>query len=854
MASEQNEMATDPQVGMNSLWIWDFNKQEYTLDATDFFEGDLAEILVFDQQLPYVRKWRTYGYLMSKWTGAAMLDMSDETRSTGLRAPSRDLATYDTYESEYVETYGRDFRYILIGGEGKDYLYAGFEDDILVGGPGNDSLEGNGGRDVFVVDDGDIVRDFNESDGDILSIAHLLNGTSRDIFRYVHLETDGTNSFLKIDSNGDGSGFTDAQITLWYTILRDSDIARLWANGLLQTGGIRMPLTTRMKLHTPETNETDGMPATFKVIFNNAQVPEWLTVPLIFEGDAEFGIDYRIEAMVYDSETGDYKPEPVENGPVPVRLKPGDTTLTVNLIPIADGANELVETARVGLMPNGDFYDLGDPSVVEINLSDGPDQVSIAATGPAAHESGQMTGRVTLSRTGTVEKALNVNLSVQGTAVNGTDFDFIPSEIEIPAGRVTATIAVSAKTDEETEPNEYAEIRVLPGTGYATAGAASARVTILDITAPLTIPDDGDGDGLPDEWEARYGLNTALDDSAEDPDGDGFTNAQEHACGTNPVDAASVPAPSPPMVDAGPDQVIEPGAMAALSALNSFGIHQEPLAFTWTQTDGTAVDLTDSQSAQPSFVAPEDVAGALVFELTAESPCGGTATDMSIVNVTADGLKPTAVASADPDILVEAGAEAVLSAGGSTNVDGTTGGLTYFWRQIEGPDAALSDPTAANPSFTAPATDTALIFELIVTNDLGLKARDRVVVNVSATGQPPQASAAIDPDSVEEGTTATLTVSGGTAWRWRQIAGPPATLSDPASRTPSISVPAVGPDGADLVFQATVTGDDGLMTLAETTLRVTDSDGANPSGDIDSDDGSGGGGGGGGGFIGTTAH
>ena len=51
---------------------------------------------------------------------------------------------------------------------------------------------------------------------------------------------------------------------------------------------------------------------------------------------------------------------------------------------------------------------------------------------------------------------------------------------------------------------------------------------------------DSDGDGLPDYWEAAYGLNPN-DDSGDngalgDPDHDGLTNAQEFALGTNPLD------------------------------------------------------------------------------------------------------------------------------------------------------------------------------------------------------------------------------------------------------------------------------------------------------------------------------
>ena len=45
---------------------------------------------------------------------------------------------------------------------------------------------------------------------------------------------------------------------------------------------------------------------------------------------------------------------------------------------------------------------------------------------------------------------------------------------------------------------------------------------------------DKDLDGMPDEWETSYGLNTEKDDSQEDLDGDGLTNEREYELGTKP--------------------------------------------------------------------------------------------------------------------------------------------------------------------------------------------------------------------------------------------------------------------------------------------------------------------------------
>lgn len=66
-----------------------------------------------------------------------------------------------------------------------------------------------------------------------------------------------------------------------------------------------------------------------------------------------------------------------------------------------------------------------------------------------------------------------------------------------------------------------------------------------------TPPVDTDGDGMPDEWEKRWGLNP--DNSADgklDRTGDGYTNVEEYlnslvASGIPPASAARAPVPSP---------------------------------------------------------------------------------------------------------------------------------------------------------------------------------------------------------------------------------------------------------------------------------------------------------------------
>jgi len=59
---------------------------------------------------------------------------------------------------------------------------------------------------------------------------------------------------------------------------------------------------------------------------------------------------------------------------------------------------------------------------------------------------------------------------------------------------------------------------------------------------------DTDGDGLPDEWEELYELDSVDDTegngAAGDPDRDGFLNLYEYVHGSNPTNGDSIPSPT----------------------------------------------------------------------------------------------------------------------------------------------------------------------------------------------------------------------------------------------------------------------------------------------------------------------
>ena len=151
-----------------------------------------------------------------------------------------------------------------------------------------------------------------------------------------------------------------------------------------------------------------------------------------------------------------------------IELAPGAYTMQVSGVGDAEGIS-LVEV-----------YDL-----TEV---DAP-AVSIAAT-VATTDTNDATapGLFTLSRTGDLSEPLTVSVGASGSAVMGTDYVFIPSQVTFGPGQDSATISIDAYSNTvSTDSTKTVILSIKPGDDYLPGTQPSATVAIVLVPGELFI-------------------------------------------------------------------------------------------------------------------------------------------------------------------------------------------------------------------------------------------------------------------------------------------------------------------------------------------------------------------------------
>lgn len=269
-----------------------------------------------------------------------------------------------------------------------------------------------------------------------------------------------------------------------------------------------------------------------------------------------------------------------------------------------------------------------------------------------------------------------------------------------------------------------------------------------------------------------------------------------------------------PKVWAGRDFVIAGGAQGALDGTEALDPEGKAITRAWSQLSGPPVTLSSTSAVSPTFTAPP-TSGDLVFRLTVTDVAGLSTSDTVKITV-----HQVPIANAGPDKSVLQGAYFFVNATGSSDPDG--GALSYQWSQIGGPPNGVGPTLASNAYALSPSTATTLTYRLTVTDPLGAKATDDVVVTVLPQ-QAPIANAGPDAGAVR-GSVTTLTGAASTdpekkplSYAWTQSSGPTVSLSNAAAAQPTFTAPDVS---TTLGFTLTVTDSAGLTSTDTVTITV----------------------------------
>uniref|UniRef100_UPI003BA37BD8 glycosyl hydrolase family 18 protein n=1 Tax=Aeromonas jandaei TaxID=650 RepID=UPI003BA37BD8 len=253
-------------------------------------------------------------------------------------------------------------------------------------------------------------------------------------------------------------------------------------------------------------------------------------------------------------------------------------------------------------------------------------------------------------------------------------------------------------------------------------------------------------------------------------------------------------------------------------------VAEAPYLFKASTGDLITYDNDRSVKAKGQYVLANKLGGLFSWEIDADNG--------DILNAMHEGLghgegttppanKPP-VANAGSDLSVTGPIEVTLN--GSASHDPENGALTYSWKQVSGPQAALLDATQAKARVVldAVSADINLVFELAVTDDHNLTARDQVVVTNKAPqpNLPPLVSLPATA-SVESGKQVTLKATASDpngdplTYQWTVPAG--LTASGQNSATLVVTGPNVTSDTA---YDLSLTVSDGALDASAAT-RLT---------------------------------
>ncbi|MFN3244080.1 MAG: PKD domain-containing protein [Planctomycetota bacterium] len=706
---------------------------------------------------------------------------------------------------------GTDGDETVTGTDGHDNLAGLGGNDVLVGADGNDVLDGGDGIDIV---------DYSSAGGTVLvdlGAGTVTGSAGRDTLQNIEGVTGSDNADTIVGSGGDDLIDAGGGDDMVYASAGDDRLDGGAGTDTLSyvgfDGGVTVDLTDGNPQDTGAAGtdtilgfeRVEGSAGDDTFVFSNPQAGAEYTVA------GNRGTD-TIDLSNYAST------DAVISGKTITVSIDKDTSFVINYTGIAsiqfsDMAAAAVADSDTGSAP---VADAGANQVVsegtEVTLDGGAsfdadgDELKYYWTqvsGPSVTLNDATTSAPTFAAP---EGLVNSSLEFELTVSDGENFttDRVVVTVNADDDAPTADAGTDQIVDE-------GDVVTLTGLGSTDPEGQSLTYTWTQVSGPTVTLDDANA--AQPTFTAPEGIsNTSV----------GFELTVSDGTNVSSVDTVTVTVNADndaPSSHAGADQSVDEGDVVTLNGLGSSDPEGQGLTYTWVQTGGPTVTLSDANAAQPTFTAPETTSSSsLTFELTVSD--GTNVSSVDTVEITVGGDDDAPTADAGSNATVEEG-DVVVLRGSGTDPEGQ--GLTYSWRQVQGPTVQLEDADSATTRFRAPESmrNTIVQFELTVSDGVN-SSTDLVTFGIQADDDAPRIDAGDDQvvrrnQDVQLRARASDPENGTLSYQWRQIGGPSVDLQDGDSGAPTFTAPDL-PEGTVLTFVAGV--DDGTNQAFDTVTVV----------------------------------
>lgn len=451
----------------------------------DSFNGQLHELLVFPTALPEQKLRDVHDYLESKWSGAIIWDLS-------------------THLQPAIITAAGPGRHIIRGGHGADKIRGGTTENTLSGGPGDDILTGNSGIDDFVfggVDTGrDVIVGF-DPEMDVIDFSALFWGQTGDARSYLttRLDTNFGGPIPTLDTviilqRPDA---TEQEIVLQNVVLGEPQLIELIVEGRIRMGALSIPTDVELTLapgseEGPVLSEDLDQSYTVNLTRSGDGVAGALDVPIGFFQDA-LGPDFIIEG--HSSKEGQR---------AVVSFDRNELSKQITVRPVPDLETEGVENWETAILPHFRYAISGSSAVRSVSDES---MVTLAVIEANALVTGSQPAVVRITRDGSLSNPMIVDLTIDGSAVEGVHINTVPRTLTIPAGQASADLLITTQDGWDGTQTRMLLLRLVAQDDYQTGNPHEATLYASDTAS------QADGAGF-DRWvsAASTGQFTSIHD------------------------------------------------------------------------------------------------------------------------------------------------------------------------------------------------------------------------------------------------------------------------------------------------------------------------------------------------------